>query len=265
MASWSSFAMAESPVYELRVYQPKSGMKNDLLSFMEKNVLTLAKENGLEIVAGFVPLDETDDRIVTLVRHKDRESSDAAYEKMQSNPQVQAVFQEAFPSGSPVESLTRVFLTQTDYSPEIAIEEKGNRVFELRTYIASPNNLDALNARFRNHTMKLFARHGMTNVIYWNIAKGEAMPAKDLLMALSPKSQGKADITDPLPASGNTLVYFLTHESQDAAKGSFDAFRQDPEWNTVRTESEKKAGGSLTAGNGVKSWFLKPTKFSPVK
>jgi hypothetical protein len=262
---WSSVSNAQGPLYELRVYQPKPGMRNDLLSFMNKSVLRLAKENGLEMVAGFVPVAEDDDRIVTLVRHKDRESCDAAYEKMHSDPKMQAVFAEAFPSGSPVGSLTRVFLTHTDYSPEFAVEEVGNRVFELRTYITSPNNLDALNSRFRDHTMKLFARHGMNNLIYWNIADGDTMLAKDMLLALSPKNQGKADIADELSASGNTLVYFLTHDSQDAAKGSFDAFRQDPEWNTVRTESEKKAGGSLTAGNGVKSWFLKPVDFSPIK
>jgi hypothetical protein len=184
---------------------------------------------------------------------------------MMADPETQAAFQEAFPAGPPVQSLTRVFLKTTDYSPELPRESSGNRVFELRSYIASSGNLEALNARFRNHTMKLFSKHGMNNLIYWNVDDGGAMTAVDLLAGVSPRNQSTAEISKELTSQGNALVYFLTHASQDAAKGSFDAFRQDPDWVAVRSESEKKAGGSLTAGNGVKSWFLKPTEFSPLK
>jgi hypothetical protein len=113
--------------------------------------------------------------------------------------------------------------------------------------------------------MKLFSKHGMNNLIYWNVDDGGAMTAVDLLAGVSPRNQSTAEISKELTSQGNALVYFLTHASQDAAKGSFDAFRQDPDWVAVRSESEKKAGGSLTAGNGVKSWFLKPTEFSPLK
>ena len=257
--------VAESPLYELWVYQPHEGKQQELLAFIEKHGMRITKANEIEILGAFVPLSAQDERIVTLVRHKDRESCDRNYEKMMADPKTQAVFQEAFPAGPPVQSLARVFLKTTDYSPELSRESPGNRVLELRSYIASSGNLESLNARFRNHTMKLFAKHGMNNLIYWNVDDGGAMKAVELLAAVSPKNQAAAGIGEELPSQGNALVYFLTHASQDAAKGSFDAFRQDPDWVAVRNESEKKAGGSLTAGSGVKSWFLKPTDFSPLK
>lgn len=90
---------------------------------------------------------------------------------------------------------------------------KSGRVYELRTYTTHEGRLDALHARFRNHTMKLFEKHGMKNEQYW-VPTDEAR-------------------------SKNTLIYIVSHESQEAAKKSWQAFRDDPEWQKVRAESEK--------------------------
>lgn len=116
-----------------------------------------------------------------------------------------------------------------------AAQQPGTRVFELRTYTTHPGKLDALNARFRNHTVKLFEKHGMTNVVY----------------------------TTPMdaPQSQNTLIYLLAHKSREAAKASFDAFRSDPDWVKARTESE--AAGPIVIK--VDSVFLTPTDYSPMK
>src|SRR5262249_34335631 len=133
-----------------------------------------------------------------------------------------------------------ILLSATDYSPAIEPHGAGKHVFELRVYTASEGNLERLNARFREHTCKLFEKHGMTNVGYW-------VPLKD---------QKGAD---------NTLIYLLAHRSVDAAKASFDAFRKDPDWIAARKASEEKAGGSLTVKDGVKSTFLNATDYSPSK
>ena len=108
------------------------------------------------------------------------------------------------------------------------------RVFELRTYTTEPGKLDALLARFREHTMTIFARHGMTNVAYW-------VPA------------------DAKDGAGGKLVYLLAHESREAAKASWAAFSADPEWQAVRSASE--AGGKIVTK--VESVFLAPTDFCP--
>jgi hypothetical protein len=122
----------------------------------------------------------------------------------------------------------------------------GNRVFELRMYTTPPGRLDALNARFRDHTLKLFAKHGMTNVAYWT-------PAADQTGAMNP------------PNPKTTLVYLLAHPSEPAAKTSFERFVKDPEWEKARQTSEASAGGPLTAPRGITSVFLEPTDYSAVR
>lgn len=109
------------------------------------------------------------------------------------------------------------------------------RVYELRTYTAAEGKLEALHARFRNHTLKIFAKHGMKNVAYW------------------------APTDEPLKS--NTLIYVVAHESREAAKKSWDAFRQDPEWIKARDASE--VNGKLTAK--VESVFMDATDYSPMK
>ena len=109
------------------------------------------------------------------------------------------------------------------------------RVFELRTYTAPPGKLPALHRRFREHTMALFARHGMTNVGYW-----------------TPRDSARRE---------NTIVYLLAYPSREAARESWAAFGRDPEWQKVRAESE--ANGPIV--ERVESVFLDPTDFSPMK
>lgn len=113
--------------------------------------------------------------------------------------------------------------------------QSGGRVFEIRTYTANEGKLDALHARFRNHTTRLFEKHGMTNVGYWT--------------------------PQDAPLSQNTLIYILAHPSRDAAKKSWDAFRNDPEWLKARSESE--APGAIVSK--VESVFMSATDYSPMK
>lgn len=106
------------------------------------------------------------------------------------------------------------------------------QIYELRTYTAEPGRLDALLARFRNHTVGLFARHGMTNIGYW-----------------VPTDQP------------DTLVYLLAHASPQTAAASWDAFKADPEWQAVRAVSEED--GPIV--RSITSVFLEPTDFSALR
>ena len=118
--------------------------------------------------------------------------------------------------------------------PESA-QLSADRVFELRTYTTPPGKLPLLHRRFREHTMELFARHGMTNVAYW-----------------TPEDSTLRD---------NTLVYLLAYPNRQAARDSWAAFSADTEWQRVRTESE--ANGKIV--EKVASLFLDPTDFSTMK
>ena len=113
-------------------------------------------------------------------------------------------------------------------------QSKG-RVYELRTYTASEAKLADLQARFRNHTVKLFEKHGMTNVGYF--------------------------VPQDVPLAKNTLIYVLSHRDRETAKQSWDEFRKDPEWVKARTASE--VNGPLTTQ--VVSVFMDPLDFSKMK
>jgi hypothetical protein len=111
----------------------------------------------------------------------------------------------------------------------------ATRVYELRTYTSPPGKLPELHTRFRNHTLKLFERHGMTNIGYW-----------------TPRDSARAQ---------NTLVYLLAHPSREAARASWAAFGRDPEWRQAAAASE--VNGRIV--EKVESVFLDPTDFSPMK
>lgn len=113
------------------------------------------------------------------------------------------------------------------------VEDKEQpMLYELRTYTTVEGRLPALHARFKDHTMKLFEKHGMKNVIY-----------------LTPAEQP------------NTLIYLLAHKDKATRDASFDAFRKDPIWIAARDASEKD--GKIV--EKVESVFLSPTDYSPMK
>lgn len=116
-----------------------------------------------------------------------------------------------------------------------AAEARADRFFEMRTYITHDGRLDALHNRFRNHTNKLFVKHGMELVGYW-------VPTNE-------------------PDSQNTLVYILAYPSQEAREQAWKAFVNDEEWKKVKAASE--ADGPIV--KKVISQFLKPTDYSPIK
>ena len=113
-------------------------------------------------------------------------------------------------------------------------QEKKTRVYELRTYTVLPGRLPALHKRFAEHTMKLFEKQGMRNEMYW-----------------VPTDDARKD---------NTLIYFLSHDSQEAADRSWKAFQADPDWIKVRDASE--ADGKILA-KPPERVYMKLTEYSP--
>ncbi|MBS0267090.1 MAG: NIPSNAP family protein [Planctomycetes bacterium] len=114
-----------------------------------------------------------------------------------------------------------------------AAEQQAARLYELRTYTSHPGRLPALNARFKNHTMKLFEKHGMKNGLYW-------IPTDEKL-------------------KDNTLIYFVSHANQEAADKSWKDFVSDPEWKAVAEASEKD--GKIVAK--VDRVYMKLVDYSP--
>jgi len=106
-------------------------------------------------------------------------------------------------------------------------------VYELRVYHAAAGKLAELEARFRDHTIEIFKRHGIKSVAYW-----------------TPLDE---------PEKSNTLIYILEHPSREAAAANWKAFQDDPEWKSVHEKSE--ANGKLV--DKIDSTYLALTDFSP--
>ena len=111
----------------------------------------------------------------------------------------------------------------------------ASKVYELRMYSAGEGKLDALNARFRDNTIRIFNRHHMKSVGYWVPTEGDK--------------------------AGNTLIYILEHPSREEAEKNWAAFNADPEWQKVKAASE--ANGKLVLK--VDRTFMAPTDYSPIK
>ena len=109
------------------------------------------------------------------------------------------------------------------------------RIYELRTYTTEPGRLEALKARFRDHTIQIFHKHGMESVGYW--------------------------VPQDAERSKNTLIYILAHPSREEAEKNWKAFQDDPEWKKVAADSEKD--GKIV--QKVERVWMDPTEFSKLK
>jgi hypothetical protein len=109
--------------------------------------------------------------------------------------------------------------------------ESPRHVYELRLYHVNEGKMDALKARFGNHTDSIFKRHNMKSIGYWS---PEDAPSSDL------------------------FIYILEHPSRQEGEKNWAAFQADPEWQKVKAESE--AHGPLV--DHIDRYFMDPTSFS---
>jgi hypothetical protein len=112
----------------------------------------------------------------------------------------------------------------------------ADRVYEMRTYTCFPGKLEALKTRFRDHTIRIFKKHGMESVGYW-------VPMDD--------------------RKETTLIYIISHASREQADQNWKEFSADPEWKKVSADSEVNAGGKIV--QKVDRVWLEPTDFSQLK
>jgi len=237
-------AAEDSRAFELRTYVTNEGKLPDLLTRFRDHTCSLFERHGMDNIGYWIPMSPEDgsaNTLIYLIAHQSREAAQANWKAFQADPEWKKVRAESEANGKILAKAPEsIFLSITDFSPAVPSGGTGTeRAFELRTYKAAPGKLEALHARFRNHTQTLFAKHGMANLAYFT-------PMDE--------AQGSQD----------TLIYFLAHSSREAGAASFAAFRADPDWIAAKSASEQ--GGSLTVQpDGVKSVYLRPTDFSPLK
>ncbi|HEX2861790.1 MAG TPA: NIPSNAP family protein [Lacunisphaera sp.] len=225
------------PVYELRIYHVLPGRMPNMLTRFRDHTCRLFEKHDMVNVGYWLPVEAKDqDKLYYVLRHASREAAKASWKAFVDDPAWHAVRDASEADGKIVSKVESTYLAQTDYSPAVPALE-GSHVYELRTYVCNEGKLAELDARFRNHTLKLFEKHGMINLPYWHP-------------------------TDADKGAGKTLVYLLAHDSVAAARKSFDSFRADPEWIKVRDASE--AAGKILVQPPA-SVFLKPVDFSKLQ
>jgi hypothetical protein len=236
---------ADSPVYELRTYVTNEGRLPDLLTRFRDHTCKLFEKHGMKNIGYWVPVDKengSENTLIYILEHKSREAAKESFAAFGKDPEWKAVREGSEKNGpilaKPPES---VFMALTDFSPPVKTGAgNGPRVFELRVYTTVDGKLDALHARFRNHTMKLFEKHGMTNLPYFAVM-------------------------DEDKGAKNTLIYLLAHDSKEAGLKSFGDFRADPDWVKAKGESEKDGSLTIPQPDGVKSVYMTATDFSAIK
>lgn len=237
----ASLAAEEPACYELRTYTAHEGKLEALHNRFRNHTIKLFAKHGMVNIGYWTPQENAEHQLIYLLEYPNRQARERAWKKFFEDPEWKKAYRESIANGRLVKKVESLFLAPKDYSPPIrAAVASPARVFELRTYTAAKGKLDNLHARFRDHTLALFAKHGMTNFAYFKLTAGQ-------------------------DNSETTLLYLLAHKSRQAAKNSFASFLKDPKWIAAKKASEENAGGSLTVRGGVRSLFLNPTDYSPTR
>ncbi len=237
--AFNSNAETDSRCFELRTYHAAPGKLDALHARFRDHTEALFEKHGMVNIGYWVPVENTNNVLIYLMAYPSREAREKSWKAFMADPDWQAAQKASEENGRLVLRVDSVFMKATDYSPVVGASTADQpRLFELRQYHASPGKLEDLHARFRDHTMALFTKHGMTNFGYF-------VP------------------TETKDGAGETLIYILAHKDKESSDASWKAFRADPDW--VKAKADSEVNGPLTVKDGVKSVFIKATDYSPSK
>jgi hypothetical protein len=225
-------------VYELRTYVTNSDKLDDLNARFRDHTVSLFKKHGIESVGYWVPTDggESKNTLIYVIKHKSRDAAKASWKAFGSDPAWKKVAKESQVDGKILaQRPDSVYMNETNYSPDWKNGKvEKDDIFELRIYKAAEGKLGKLDARFRDHTIKLFDRHGMKSVAYWH-------PTDE-------------------PDSKDTLIYIIKHENREAAQKSWKAFLADPQWKKAA-----KASGVGRLAKPPTATYMKSTDYSSIR
>ena len=236
----ASSSQSLADVYELRTYTTNEGKLDNLNVRFRDHTVQLFKKHGMESVGYWVPTDEPKSKntLIYVLKHKSRDAAKVSWKAFLADPEWKKVASESQKDGQILAKRPESgFMQIADYSPKFIDDKKSEgAVFELRTYRCNEGKLKNLDARFRDHTIRIFNRFGMKSVAYWH-------PTNE-------------------PDSKDTLIYILRHNSRDAAKASWKSFIADKEWKKVARESQKD-GRFLR--KRPESIYMKATDYSAIQ
>jgi hypothetical protein len=221
--------------FELRIYYCHPGRLDALLNRFRNHTTKIFEKHGMTNIGYWIPNKNDENALYYILSYPSQVERDSSWKQFSRDPEWKEVARKSEETGKIVAKVTSVFMNATDFSPKIKpTTTSENRTFEMRTYTATPNNIENVLTRFREHTTKLFKKHGMTNIAYFKTIEKDGQ---------------------------SKLLYLLAHKSEEAGKASFDTFRKDPKWIQVRDASEKN--GKIV--EKVESIYMSPTDFSTIK
>ncbi len=229
-------------LYEIRIYHPTPGKYAAIVDRFRQYTTKIFASHGMENIGYWTPTDTADHRLIYILSYPSLEARTASWKAFGDDPNWKAVVAKTEANGKLVDHVDQIFMTESDISPVIKPDTKSpERVFEMRTYTATPGNLANVVTRFRDHTKALFSKHGMTHIGYW----------------ITTETDAKGQSTGQQPK----LVYILAHPSEAEGKQHFKEFAADPDWIKVRDASE--ANGKIV--EKVESVYMKPTDYSTIR
>ncbi|MCA9076040.1 MAG: NIPSNAP family protein [Planctomycetaceae bacterium] len=227
------------PVFQLRIYVMADGKLDVMNERFREHTTKLFERHGIENVGYWVATDKphSENMLIYLLKHKSREAADASWAAFGKDSEWQAIAKATKDQHGNIlkEKIDATYMVTTDYSPEVQ-PPRADKLYELRVYKANEGKLDALHARFRDHTQDIFASHNMRSYGYWSPTEGTK--------------------------AGNNLIYILEYDDRDAANAGWQAFFKDPKWQKAYQESIKD--GRLLAEK-PESIYMRPTNYSPIR
>jgi hypothetical protein len=227
-------SLPTSAYFEMRTYTVHEGKMPDLIQRFQNHTRALFTKHGIENVAYFLSEEEPQKKLTFILGYPSASERDIRWNNFANDPEWKAVATASEANGKIVQKVDQVFMEWAKGLNSRKISRPSG-VFQLRTYHLLPGRLDAIQARFRDHTQALFEKQGLSNYPYWiTVEKDGAQPK---------------------------LVYLIGHLTKDEFNAAFGRFVADPEWIKVRDASE--VSGKIV--EKIDSHFYTALPFSPMK
>jgi len=234
--TYTAVAQKDTRYFEMRIYYCHPGKLDALVKRFTDHTTRIFEKHGMENIGYWLPVDNRENALYYVLAYPDKAARDAAWKAFGNDPEWKKVEKASTKKGPIVAKVTSIFMDAPTISPVIQPSRtKADRSFDLRIYHCYPGQLNKLISRFQNHTMAFFSKHGMTNIAYWTTIEQENAQPK--------------------------LVYLVAHNTPESGATSWEAFRNDPDWQEVKQSSEKEA----PIVEKVETIALKPLPFSKIK
>jgi hypothetical protein len=227
-------SLPTSAYFEMRTYTVHEGKMSDLIQRFQNHTRALFTKHGIENVAYFLSEEQPEKQLTFILGYPSAAERDVRWGNFANDPEWKAVATASEANGKIVQKVDQVFMEWAK-GLNAAKAPRPSGIFQLRTYHLLPGRLDAIQARFRDHTQALFEKQGLSNYPYWiTVEKDGAQPK---------------------------LVYLIGHLTKDEFNAAFGRFVADPEWIRVRDASE--VSGKIV--EKIDSHFYTALPFSPMK